>query len=122
MDIFRGTWRAGRTLKEMEGIDELDIKDMDRGIKYNRNFFSSIVAGMVTAGIWSAWNTFPMVTASRTITTGLAMGLTFGLGQDALRWVRMNKGVEMPKEESWLYRNARNKYKQVEEEASMEQK
>lgn len=48
MDIFRGTWRAGRTLKEMEGVDELDLRRVDNGVEISRDFISSTVAGMVT--------------------------------------------------------------------------
>ena len=88
MDVFRGTWRAGRTLDEMEGIDELSVERMERGVGKCRDMWSSTVAGMVTGGLWSAWNGFPMVTAARTIRLGLLCGLGYGAGQDALAWAR----------------------------------
>jgi hypothetical protein len=122
MDIFRGTWRAGRTLTEMEGIDELDMKKMDQSIQKNRDFMSSAMAGMVTGGIWSAWNTFPMVTAAKTIRTGLLCGLVYGLGQDAMIWVRNKWGVDVPPEESWIYKGAKNRREETQEEDELEQK
>lgn len=108
MDVFRGTWRAGRTLKEMEGIDELDMKDMKRSVQMNRDFMSSAMAGMVTGGLWSAWNQFPMVTAARTIRMGLVVGLAYGLGQDALTFARKRYGVEGGGRESWIYKSAKD--------------
>jgi len=88
MDVFRGTWRAGRTFNEMEGVSELDIERVDKGIEKSRDFLSSAGAGMVTGGLWSAWNQFPFVTAARTIRMGLFAGLAYGVGQDALSWAR----------------------------------
>ncbi|KAF2010544.1 hypothetical protein BU24DRAFT_60445 [Aaosphaeria arxii CBS 175.79] len=88
IDVFRGTWKAGRTVAEMEGVDELDMRDMGGAVERSRDFVSSGIAGMVTGGIWSAWNAFPMVTAARTIRLGLAVGLAFGLGQDGLTYLR----------------------------------
>lgn len=121
LDIFRGTWYAGRTLNEMEGVDELDIKTMEKCIQRNRDFKSSAIAGMVTGGVWSAWNTFPMVTAARTIRMGLFVGLAYGLGQDAMMWARNKWGVdEAP--ESWIYKGAKNKMKEAQEEGRLEQK
>ncbi|KAH7121117.1 hypothetical protein B0J11DRAFT_491025 [Dendryphion nanum] len=92
MDVFRGTWRAGRTLREMEGVDELDMKDMGVCVEGSRDFVSSGVAGMVTAGIWSAWNAFPMVMAARTIRMGVLVGVGFGAAQDGLTWLRARVG------------------------------
>lgn len=55
LDVFRGTWRAGRTLDEMEGVDELEMPRMEREIENSRDFLSTSVAGIVTAGVWSVW-------------------------------------------------------------------
>jgi hypothetical protein len=88
MDVFRGTWRAGRTLGEMEGVDELSVERMERGVGGCRDAWSSAVAGMVTGGMWSAWNGFAVVTAARTIRTGLVVGVAYGLAQDGMSWVR----------------------------------
>ena len=113
LDVFRGTWRAGRTLRDMEGVDELDLPRVDRAVAGSRDFVSSAMAGMVTGGCWSVWHQFPLTTAARTIRMGLLAGLAFGLGQDALMWARGRWGVEQAGE-SWVYRGARNR--RVEEE------
>ncbi|KAF2875817.1 hypothetical protein BDV95DRAFT_484265 [Massariosphaeria phaeospora] len=111
MDVFRGTWRAGRTLEEMEGVDELDIKRISSGVEKSRDFVSSAMAGMVTGGLWSAWNLFPMVTAARTIRMGLLVGLGYGLGQDGLTYVRGRTVGYVDEAESWIYRGAKNRRK-----------
>lgn len=109
LDVFRGTWRAGRTMSEMEGIDELDLKRIDRGMDRSRDFLSSAMAGMVTGGLWSAWHQFPLTMAARTIRIGLMVGLGFGLGQDGLAWAREKYGGDGEGRESWIYKGARNK-------------
>jgi hypothetical protein len=108
LDVFRGTWRAGRTMEEMEGVDELDIRKIDKGVDGSRDFISSALAGMVTGGLWSAWHQFPVSTAARTIRLGLLVGLGFGLGQDGLTWAKKRWGGE-GETESWIYRGARNR-------------
>lgn len=120
LDVFRGTWRAGRTMAEMEGVDELDIKRIDRGVDRSRDFISSAMAGMVTGGLWSAWHHFPISTAARTIRLGLIVGLGFGLGQDGLAWARERYGEEGPPSESWLYQGSRSRQVAEEVRSSME--
>jgi hypothetical protein len=107
MDVFRGTWRAGRTLAEMEGVDELDMRDMHKSVELQRDFWSSAGAGMVTGGLWSAWNGFNMVTAAKTIRLGLVVGAAYGLGQEGITWVKKRYGIE--EEESWIYKGAKNR-------------
>lgn len=109
LDVFRGTWRAGRTMTEMEGVDELDLKHIDRGMDRSRDFLSSAMAGMVTGGLWSAWHHFPITMAARTIRMGLMVGLGFGLGQDGLAWAREKYGGGYQPGESWIYKGARNR-------------
>lgn len=116
LDVFRGTWRAGRTIEEMEGVDELSLKRIDRGVASSRDFVSSAMAGMVTGGVWSAWHQFPVSTAARTIRMGLLVGLGYGLGQDALVWAKERYG-DGEEGESWIYRGAKNRRKVDEEEA-----
>ncbi|KEQ66086.1 uncharacterized protein M437DRAFT_40953 [Aureobasidium melanogenum CBS 110374] len=53
-----------------------------------RDFMSTVIAAMGTAGGFSAWNRFPVQTAARTATMGLKFGLVFGLMQDALSVAR----------------------------------
>lgn len=110
MDVFRGTWRAGRSLREMEGVSELDIKSVDHAVQGSRDFWSSVVAGIFTGGLWSAWNKFPVVTAARTIRIGLFAGLGYGLAQDALMWGRGKVGGTA-EEDSWIYKGAKNRVK-----------
>lgn len=121
MDVFRGTWRAGRSLTEMEGVSELDIKHVETGVEKSRDFLSSTVAGMATGGLWSAWNKFPVTTAARTIRIGLVAGLGYGLAQDALTWARGYTGVT-DDTDSWIYRGAKNRRKVVDSAAEIEQK
>ncbi|KAF2638833.1 hypothetical protein P280DRAFT_63821 [Massarina eburnea CBS 473.64] len=109
MDVFRGTWRAGRSLSEMEGVSELHVQKMETCIQNSRDFASSGVAGMVTGGLWSAWNAFPIITAARTIRIGLFAGLGYGLGQDFLTWARGKSGGVVNDAESWIYRGAKNR-------------
>ncbi|KAF2186756.1 hypothetical protein K469DRAFT_706747 [Zopfia rhizophila CBS 207.26] len=58
VDVFRGTWRAGRTLSEMEGVDELELGRVTSGVEGSRDFLSTGMAGMVTGGLWSAWSEY----------------------------------------------------------------
>ncbi|KAJ9621859.1 hypothetical protein H2203_006739 [Taxawa tesnikishii (nom. ined.)] len=66
-------------LEKMEGEDEVWVQ---------RDFLSSVVAALGTAGGFSAWNRFPVPTAARTATIALKLGLGFGLAQDALSLMR----------------------------------
>ncbi|KAF2263067.1 hypothetical protein CC78DRAFT_534335 [Lojkania enalia] len=102
LDVFRGTFRAGRTLSEMEGVDELEMGGLEKCVQDCRDFVSSSVAGMATGGLWSIWNQFPIATAARTCSMGLAVGLGYGLGQDALRWAKRRYGGERVGG-SWVY-------------------
>ncbi|KAH0262003.1 hypothetical protein KCU91_g13674, partial [Aureobasidium melanogenum] len=60
----------------------------ERGVWVQRDFMSTVIAAMGTAGGFSAWNRFPVQTAARTATMGLKFGLVFGLMQDALSVAR----------------------------------
>ncbi|KAH7406443.1 hypothetical protein DE146DRAFT_647501 [Phaeosphaeria sp. MPI-PUGE-AT-0046c] len=108
LDVFRGTWRAGRTMHEMEGVDELDIARIDKGVGSCRDFLSSACAGMVTGGLWSAWHAFPISTAARTIRMGLVVGAGYGVLQDGVGWAKRRWGGEEGGE-SWIYKGARNR-------------
>lgn len=108
LDVFRGTWRAGRTMSEMEGVDELDMRRIEGGMQGCRDAASSAMAGMVTGGLWSVTHGFPVTMAARTIRMGLLVGLGFGLGQDGLAWAREKWG-QGEQEESWIYKGARNR-------------
>lgn len=101
-------------MTEMEGVDELDLKRIDRGMDRSRDFWSSAMAGMVTGGLWSVWHQFPMTTAARTIRIGLMVGLGFGLIQDGAAWARKKYGFEHQSGQSWIHKGARNR--EVEED------
>ena len=60
----------------------------ERGVWVQRDFMSTVVAALGTAGGFSAWNRFPVQTAARTATMGLKVGFAFGLMQDALSLAR----------------------------------
>ncbi|KAF2198245.1 hypothetical protein GQ43DRAFT_443525 [Delitschia confertaspora ATCC 74209] len=106
VDVFRGTWRAGRTLNEMEGVDELDLGRMAGEVERSRDFWSTGVAGIVTGGLWSAWSHFPAQDAARTMRLGLVGGLAYGLLQDGLMYLRAKKvGYDA---EPWYRRGAKN--------------
>ncbi|KAJ9666323.1 hypothetical protein H2201_003511 [Coniosporium apollinis] len=53
-----------------------------------KDFLSTVVAGLTTAGAFSVWNRFPLATAARIAKTGLLAGVGFGLVQDALGMLR----------------------------------
>ncbi|RMZ68442.1 tim17 Tim22 Tim23 Pmp24 family domain-containing [Pyrenophora seminiperda CCB06] len=119
LDIFRGTWVAGRTVGEMEGVDELDIARVERGVEVCRDAGSSALAGMVTGGLWSAWHGFGVTTAARTIRLGLLVGAGFGLGQDGLIWAKKRWGGNGDGE-SWIYKGARNRRVEEDVQAGIE--
>jgi len=106
-------------MEEMEGVDELDMRRINKGIAGSRDFISSGLAGMVTGGLWSAWHQFPVSTAARTIRLGLLVGAGFGLGQDGLIWAKKKWGGD-GQEESWIYKGARNKMVEEDVKSSLE--
>jgi len=75
---------------EAEKEKELGLERLEnmRGIWVQRDFLSTTVAALGTAGAFSAWNRFPLATAARTTTLALRAGLAFGLVQDALSLMR----------------------------------
>ena len=54
----------------------------------NRDCASSMLAGLGTAGIFSARNRFPLPTAARTAKMGAKAGLAFGVLQDGVSLLR----------------------------------
>ncbi|GAB7363250.1 hypothetical protein MBLNU230_g3532t1 [Neophaeotheca triangularis] len=93
-------WRKDvKGLREGEEIDELGNMVLrpvalgagEREMDGNRDFVSSVFAGLGTAGVFSAWNRFPVPTAARLARMGAKVGLGFGLLQDALGYARGRK-------------------------------
>lgn len=75
MGLKTGIWVAGFITME-DAVDEW------RGAGGQRDCFSSLTAGLTTAGLFSLWNQFPVPTAARTARLGLKIGLGYGLVQD----------------------------------------
>ncbi|OBT72161.1 hypothetical protein VF21_08768 [Pseudogymnoascus sp. 05NY08] len=65
------------------GVEE--VVDVVRG---RRDVGGTVVASLSVAGGFSLWNRFPLATAARTAKTGLAIGLAYGLAQDAVGAMR----------------------------------
>lgn len=62
-----------------------------RGVSYeepaiagHRDCASSVLAGLGTAGVFSAWNRFPVPTAARVAKMGAKVGLVYGVVQDVM--------------------------------------
>ncbi|KAK5165788.1 uncharacterized protein LTR77_008711 [Saxophila tyrrhenica] len=73
--------RVGRDLGRYGG-DEGEEKVVPR------DFVSTVLAGLGTAGAFSAWNGFPLPTAVRLAKMGAKVGLVFGLLQDGVSFAR----------------------------------
>ena len=82
--------RLGRTDEESPAEKALGLERLrdERGVWVQRDFLSTVVAALGTAGGFSAWNRFPVQTAARTATMGLKFGLAFGVLQDVLSLAR----------------------------------
>lgn len=57
----------------------------------SRDFMSTALAGLATAGAFSAWNRFPVPTAARLARLGLKAGLAYGVLQDMASLLRGRK-------------------------------
>ena len=75
-----GVVRHWRGLRGAEGEE--------KAMAGNRDCVSTMLAGLGTAGVFSAWNRFPVPTAARVAKMGAKAGLAFGVVQDAVGLVR----------------------------------
>lgn len=66
------------------GMNEEEVPE----VRASKDFISTVCAGLGTAGLFSAWNRFPLATAARTAKMGAKAGLAFGLMQDAASMMR----------------------------------
>lgn len=66
------------------GLDEDEAPE----VKQSKDFISTVCAGLGTAGLFSAWNRFPLATAARTAKMGAKAGLFIGLLEDATSLLR----------------------------------
>lgn len=77
--------RGGSLSKVMEdAMGDMSASSEEKQVAGNRDCLSSMLAGLGSAGIFSAWNNFPLPTVARTAKMGAKFGLAFGLVQDAL--------------------------------------
>ena len=67
------------------GGEDVDVAVTPAG---NRDFVSTLLAGIGTAGAFSVWNGFPLPTAVRLAKTGAKAGLLFGVLQDMVGSMR----------------------------------
>ncbi|CZT17547.1 uncharacterized protein RCC_03381 [Ramularia collo-cygni] len=83
----RRAWGSVATTRERNERRErmlLGEEEELRDVAVGRDCVSSMLAGLGTAGLFSAWNRFPLATAARTARMGAKAGLAFGLLQDAV--------------------------------------
>ncbi|OBT65038.1 hypothetical protein VE03_05253 [Pseudogymnoascus sp. 23342-1-I1] len=66
----------------------LGTEEVWDGVRGRRDVGSTVVASATVAGAFSLWHRFPIATAARTAKTGLAIGLAYGLAQDAVGAMR----------------------------------
>jgi len=65
--------------------------DHHRGYGEHQDFLSTTLAGVATAGAFSAWHRFPAATTVRTGMLGFKIGLALGLLEDMLGLLRGRK-------------------------------
>ncbi|KAG8623825.1 hypothetical protein KVT40_008801 [Elsinoe batatas] len=82
-----GIWGGLFFWMEEAGLEKVDFLD-GPPVWVQRDFLSTTVAALGTAGAFSAWNRFPLPTAARAARMGLKVGLAFGLLQDFLGYFR----------------------------------
>lgn len=82
-----GEYKKGSSLEQALAEEQEEIAD-ERQVLMNRDCFSSMLAGLGTAGMFSAWNRFPLPTAARTAKMGARAGLLFGLLQDSISLIK----------------------------------
>ncbi|KFX92863.1 hypothetical protein V490_05133 [Pseudogymnoascus sp. VKM F-3557] len=66
----------------------LGTEEVWDNVRGRRDVGNTVIASATVAGGFSLWNRFPMATAARTAKTGLAIGLAYGLAQDAVGAMR----------------------------------
>lgn len=85
--FWGGEWAKGGREIRMAAIEDIQAAEdavQEEAVKSSRDCLSSMFAGLGTAGMFSAWNRFPIPTAARTAKMGAKAGLAFGLLQDAV--------------------------------------
>ncbi|PNS20957.1 hypothetical protein CAC42_2888 [Sphaceloma murrayae] len=89
--VIRG-WVGFQDRRRIEkGWEDVGLERVEdeQGLMWvQRDFLSTTIAALSTAGAFSAWNRFPLPTAARTAKMGLKVGVAFGLMQDLLGYMR----------------------------------
>ncbi|KAM3420399.1 hypothetical protein BST61_g3673 [Cercospora zeina] len=84
--FWGGEWKSGARESRLAGAAVLGIDEEEREeeeiVRNSRDCVSSMLAGLGAAGMFSAWNRFPVPTAARTAKMGAKAGLAFGVLQD----------------------------------------
>ena len=85
-----GVWDEEEVAEEDKtlGLDRVGGGRRGPPVWVQRDFLSTVVAALGTAGAFSAWNRFPVETAARTALMGLRVGFGFGVAQDVIGLLR----------------------------------
>ncbi|KAI5367201.1 hypothetical protein Slin14017_G022370 [Septoria linicola] len=90
--FWGGEWKAGaremRLASALEAAMDRQDREEEEIVRDSRDCLSSTLAGLGTAGMFSAWNQFPLSTAARTAKMGAKAGLAFGVLQDGVSLLR----------------------------------
>jgi hypothetical protein len=81
----------GRAALRRSWVEHVHPERLDGGdekLMVERDFVSTVLSGLGTAGAFSAWNHFPLPTAVRVMKMGAKAGLGFGVLQDAVSLLR----------------------------------
>ncbi|KAI7170993.1 hypothetical protein KC352_g24994, partial [Hortaea werneckii] len=81
--IDRGRAGVVRMYREVRGTAA-----EERIVAGNRDFVSTVLAGIGTAGLFSVWHQFPVPTAARVAKMGARIGLVYGVLQDCVGALR----------------------------------
>ncbi|KAF2458247.1 hypothetical protein BDY21DRAFT_284488 [Lineolata rhizophorae] len=104
-----GLW-VGMFYTVEEGVDH----GLKRTVGWEPTFLSSVAAGMSTASVFSLKNRFPVTTATRTLKTGVKVGLAYGVFQDLLR---LSHGKNLSYVD--FARNLRSRWRQRQEKKTL---
>jgi hypothetical protein len=79
--VDRGRAGVVAASRRLRGNQEGDFRKIVEG---QRDFGSSVLAGLGTAGAFGAWNRLPIPTMARLARIGAKVGLAFGVAQDVI--------------------------------------
>lgn len=86
---MRRLWAEEDVHEEDKGLGLERVRGIQGpAVWVQRDFMSTVVAALGTAGAFSAWNRLPVETAARTALLGLKVGFGFGVAQDLVGLMR----------------------------------